>query len=366
MQTLKKKKKILFKPNLLSQHETEERKGSKGAESCGQHRLGRRRHAGRGCRLPPPAPKRRPRRPSGPLRGWAARSQAGLRGEEPPGWGRRGRVQEAAARRAPRPAGCRDPGSPPPPFPQTPALRVPGGREPRRRGAGWPWAAAGSAGRRRAAAGRTRVDAKAGGAARLPRTAAPGPEPGRGTANRAAPPASRKEEPPPVGSLSLFSRENPSPGPCHPVSGWGTRVRASRERLSARAGASPASLFIKAPGREARKRPLGSGKATSGKQEGRFSVHKPTQGSLCPPPRAPPRACSLVWAVVHGDSCLPPTPKCKLGQTCTSGCWEATKLIFPKSCFYPKTSMPLGSKRFIIFGQNKPSRAPNETVLTVG
>lgn len=105
--------------------------------------------------------------------------------------------------RAVRPAVFRDPGfhplPPPPPLPQTLALQVPGGRGPRRHGAGWPWRGTRGVRMRRAAAApsRARLDAKAGGAAELPRTlraaraaTARGPQPGRGAGNHAAPPAS--------------------------------------------------------------------------------------------------------------------------------------------------------------------------------
>lgn len=62
--------------------------------------------------------------------------------------------------------------------------------------------------------------------------AARDPAPGRGAENHAAPPspASLKEEPPPVGSVSFLSWKNQSPSSCH--SGWATRVRATGERLS--------------------------------------------------------------------------------------------------------------------------------------
>lgn len=209
-------------------------------------------------RVPGGCPRRVPQRVTGwPLdlpgrglsqaefAGWRSRFRLGLEKEETAGWRQRrcaAKQDDAGnASTAPDQAGwLRRPRVHSAPPSTNARVQVPDGRGPQRRGSGWPWGASGSAGLRRAAAARSaRLDAKAGGAAKLRRTdcaaraaTAGGPAPGRGSGNDAVPPAFLEEEPPPVGSFSLFSGENQSPRPRHLVPGWGSGTRAAGERLS--------------------------------------------------------------------------------------------------------------------------------------
>lgn len=137
---------------------------------------------------------------------WDPRFGAGLRGEEWPRWGRNGGARRPGMVQGPQQSargGRRlpSPGSKPPspPAPSAkPALQVPGGRGPRRPGAGGPCGGSGSVAMpRAAAAGGARLDLEAGGAAQLPRThraaraaTARGPRPGRGAGKHASIPAS--------------------------------------------------------------------------------------------------------------------------------------------------------------------------------
>ena len=281
--------------------------------------------------------------------------------------------------------------SAPPLRPRTPGVGVPGGRGRgrgrRRRRAGWPWGGSGSARLRRAAAARSaRLDAKAGGAARLQRTdrAEPAantrsPRPGPDAGNSAAPPASVGEKPSSAWSLWSFGRETPSRSP----SPQDTRVQ---ERLSGCRHSASILIYQTTPG-WARKRPSAQGKATSGKliyiraDFPSTNPHEAVSDSLRLPA---PRACSRdsQWCL---GSRLPPTSTRKLkeknvnpgfrflsttypSRICNLGCYGATRFTTPKRCLCPKTLMPLTPtyppNPFIAFRQSRP-RVPNQAALTI-
>lgn len=368
----------------------------------------------------PPPPKRLPWRPSRSPWLSAPRSGAGPRRDFRPVWrgllrgirrlgleisgraGERGDSRMETARwckakqdgagnssSAPgRARGLPGPGvqSAPPLRPRTPGVGVPGGRGLRRRGEGWPWGGSGSARLRRAAAARSaRLDAKAGGAAKLQRTdrAEPAantrnPRPGPGAGNSAEPPASLEEKPSTVWSLWSFGRETPSRSP----SPQGTRVQ---ERLSGCKHSASILIYQTTPG-WAWKRPSAQGKATSGKLiyiRADFPSTSPQEAVSASLPLPAPRVCSQDWQWCLG-SCLPPTSTRKLeknvnpgfrflsatypSRICNLGCYGATRFTSPKRCFSPNTLMPLRPtyppNPFIAFRQSRP-RVPNQAALTI-